>query len=356
MTTLVGREGESTAPIYIVQNLASHGSINIQGEEKTASIIADVFSRTSGKKIIYAENFGGTDKEADGDRRLIQSRGPLFYFTSRLEGTTDQKRVRTRIEKFSTPSDGQLVDRNIVGFNNVGRFFLFRGLQRIRDSGVNFDYAFEGHRPQILRSLIAQQAEVTRAGNTGVTKWYEGNFDAGVLAHQDWFDKRLELQTQREPEIHAQLNTLVAEIQNERSGGVLCINAGFTHGSFIEELRQFRFKPGITPIFEEHLAVPENMPELVIDQALRRGQRVDDIVYARDLLLKRGLEQMINDAMQRGKTYVLGRNFESITNMVVDIVNGLSLEDIRRHCEQRQAFTTFARQFPSVESILFAIQ
>lgn len=349
------REPGSAIPIYIVQHGSNHGSLNIQGPERVKGVVADVFGKTLGKKIVYGESFGGTDEESSRNRRLIRAKGLMFYAAARMVGSVDEGKVRPRMFAFSAP-DQQLVDRRVIDWNNAHQFFTLKRLQEMRDGGLDFDYVLEGHRQQSLRKLSAQQASLNGGLKAGVAKWYSGDFDAGVEANKYWFRDRLKFQNTREPEIHTQIGDLVAEIQRDPNGGALFINAGFTHGSFIDRLRESRFKPTFSPVFEEHLAVPVNTPELVIDQALRRGEAVDDVLYARDMLLKRGLEQLGNDAARGGKLYVFGQNFETITQVIVDVVNGLSVANIRKHCEQKQAFSAFLSQFPSGGFVLSTIQ
>lgn len=345
---------EAEPSLYVVQYGLNHGPVNIQGVERVIDAVADAFERTQGKRVLYDETFGVSEEKGRSIRRMVKYNGFVFYAASQMVGSINEQKVRARMRQFQVP-DQQLVDRRIIEPNNVLQFFKLRGLERLRTgtqagTGLNFDYVIESHRNS-LPKLIQERAATISVFMTGWTQWNDGRFDSAIDTHKRQFRDKVRSQENREPRMHNQLEDIVADMQKVPEGGALFINVGFTHRSFLERLKQFRFRPGISPVFESHIAVPEDIPELIIDQALRQRKPVDDIFYARDMFVNRGIEQLANDCIRRGKLYVFGKNFETITEAAVAIANSLSVDQIRTFCEQKQAFGTFVRQFPTGEEI-----
>lgn len=338
------QESEPQPRVVVVMHGFDHQPLNLQAIPVLLADFRDHFQQTRGRTILYLENAGLTEVDAAFWKRSVESHGFEFTFVrnmlqqeakGRKPGNTD---VRQRIKAIHGRANlDELLAKELIP-DMVNIYMLDKGLDEVRAACPQkpLTVEYESHLPIILEQEGKIAVQYRFLYGETFDHWDKRNFDRVVATHRQACSFNHTSGIRREPEMIEKAKKLIDVLLREKDGGLLYIMGGFTHTPMVDKIKK-GIDPSLSVLFLVKGDSRQDSAEGQIAKAVRDKEALDDVVYARDFLARLLLETTAESYVGQGRVDYFASRYEDHARAIYHYVNTLSLEDIRKFCEEGTA-------------------
>jgi len=228
--------------------------------------------------------------------------------------------------------------------DDIRQYILFQKLDELKKQW-NFEFEVEFHPKSTTKKITQLMEEHNYHANLAIKHWDEGKFAEALESYVKTSKVSLQMSEIREKEI-VEIRTLL----KEQNGGSLFILFGAIHSPIIEALQK-KLGPKVPVKFNTLSILPEDLTIQTIYKNLREGKTAPELVYAQELLSATIVGDLVKHAEDNKSFSAYANNSETADRTIRKIITNLSLEEIRRICEEKQDVLQFLRNHPQTESI-----
>lgn len=342
-------EPDSTPQVVVSIQGFDHTPFNVQVTPRMALGISQTLALPSQHKLLYLEEMGNTYTQGEKRGKMLRNgfRQTIIsdFLTRDLGRIPTEYELEARIADFFVSDDKTLVESGRIPLAFIQRYFLYQELDRLREIH-DLQVILETHSPQVNPQLLKQEARM-REAMAGVShEWNAGNFSQALATHKAWYLTRNTLQYNREPEINEDWKKIIKAALRDKQPSALVGVFGGTHVVPLITKLQSSFSHAPVRLVGTYLD-SGNSPELIIDKSVRNRQTPPDIIYARDMLIKKAVGRDLPTYFVNGDgLYTYVSRFEDIMQDLLEFADTLSLKDIVDVCHRQDFMGSFRTQYP----------
>lgn len=310
----LSREYEVSPKAIVHFHGIHHFPYNLQAIEHIIPAVVSVFERTRGKRTFLMEHFGLSHKGARFNEDLIRREGFRNFFVG---------------------LDSTLFDRT-----------LFERLHQVQEQ-FDFEFRFESHSDAVHRSLLAFDGQIIRYSEQTQGAWKQKNFTKAIEGVELVVGVLRREKPYREREGVEELKELAKKLLRNPAGGAIFLLFGGTHESLLNPLER-RFNHGEPIIFDRTIFLPAGWPREEIYRRIDRNEPIPEVLHARDLLFSMMQGELFSFFNNKGDLNFFSAHFEEIIGEVIQVVNALSLEEIRKICEEGEDVVTLWQKYSKI--------
>lgn len=315
-----------------------HVPQNLQGLAGIAESLNSNFHQAGGRRILYAENAGGTRPEADFVRKMVKQYGlrgslvrHLMHEQLRREPTDYE--LADRLEDMQRRNVDDMVQSGILPLTQLQTYGLYTLLDK-QAAHTPFEYEQEAHSKNVATEIRASDA--IHAGFSGKMRkeWESGDFDTLIASAKRFYAYLATDGNLRDRSIAQDATNRIKALRREKQSSAIFFLFGDTHRTFAQATkRKFAFDKRVN--FQIREGPLSEIPDSKIVSLLKNDAHVSDDIYARSRLISQAIGQCTSQAAENGTLEQFGLSFEDTVAKVTAAANSLSVEDIRKICESK---------------------
>lgn len=336
----MGLEQTPAPHVWVAFYGYTHDRLNLEAPTKIGTFLRERMATTEGRRIVFIESPTSTPSSVKNYKKDIIEYGFANAVLYDALSTEFQFRdptveeVLERRKKIDDSNQDTVVRLGLVHQDFVHAYFLAKEIDLLRKPPFGLVTEFEFHPQADVTRLERLFNNALDYRDKAKLSFVEGSFDAMVKHHRRHFDLIGSYCATRERAItETLLKPLIKSLLKSPQGGFIGLPYGRTHAPLMDDLaRTF----GRTPqVRLETVTVPKHPRYLQMVRDLKAKKGVSDLVLVQDHL-EELLQQKVEEyASSSDQLSTYAQNFETIYGEVVDLVDSLDLENIRRICQEK---------------------
>lgn len=348
------KEQESKPKVLATFYGYTHEDWNLQGIAGIRKSLAANLESSQGKNIIFFEFSSVNPVDADLIRKGVKQRGFLkfesyVHLKRRLGRDPTEVEIQKRIDQIASSDPQTIAEEGLIPGNAMQQYFLFQELDELKKQW-SFEFETEYHPKLTTEKLTRLREDQDRQIILATEHWDEGKFDESLESYVKASQIISQRSDIREKEIVDYLKGKIKTLLKEPNGGSLFILFGATHSPIIEALRK-KLGPKAPIKFNTLSSFSEDSPTKKIYEDLREGRTSPEVIYAQDLLNGMIIANLVKHAIDTKSFSQYANSSETVAKTVEKVVTSLSLEEIRRICEEKLDVLEFLRNHSLAEPI-----
>lgn len=336
-----------------------HEDWNLQGANRLSKVVDEACAKSDDSVIVFIENSPRTREQSEQLTQEFMFYGPLQIYASQAirneGGSITMESVTQRIEQLlacENPLDA--VEQGLITGVALSQFAFGKTL----DTHVinkRISVMHEGQSEEEVRSAEQATQVITEAGQEMINEWNAGSFDKAVNVYSG--AKRLiteKLILPRNRIWANDINEKISQLIERDLKGTIVVTGGAAHYGVMCELSDQLEGSSIKLQLIEIPGI--NSPDLQIGQLIADGFVDEDIpeeMKARALLgsmLKESWKHHFitgDDFDERG----FYQHYDDAYTIMDNISNSMSVDEIRRLCEEKVDLFQFLKSHPLAQDI-----
>jgi hypothetical protein len=336
-----------------------HEDWNLQGANRLSKVVDEACAKSDDSVIVFIENSPRTREQSEQLTQEVMFYGPLQIYASQAirneGGSITMESVTQRIEQLlacENPLDA--VEQGLITGVALSQFAFGKTL----DTHVinkRISVMHEGQSEEEVRSAEQATQVITEAGQEMINEWNAGSFDKAVNVYSG--AKRLiteKLILPRNRIWANDINEKISQLIERDLKGTIVVTGGAAHYGVMCELSDQLEGSSIKLQLIEIPGI--NSPDLQIGQLIADGFVDEDIpeeMKARALLgsmLKESWKHHFitgDDFDERG----FYQHYDDAYTIMDNISNSMSVDAIRRLCEEKVDLFQFLKSHPLAQDI-----
>jgi hypothetical protein len=336
-----------------------HEDWNLQGANRLSKVVDEACAKSDDSVIVFIENSPRTREQSEQLTQEVMFYGPLQIYASQAirneGGSITMESVTQRIEQLlacENPLDA--VEQGLITGVALSQFAFGKTL----DTHVinkRISVMHEGQSEEEVRSAEQATQVITEAGQEMINEWNAGSFDKAVNVYSG--AKRLiteKLILPRNRIWANDINEKISQLIERDLKGTIVVTGGAAHYGVMCELSDQLEGSSIKLQLIEIPGI--NSPDLQIGQLIADGFVDEDIpeeMKARALLgsmLKESWKHHFitgDDFDERG----FYQHYDDAYTIMDNISNSMSVDEIRRLCEEKVDLFQFLKSHPLAQDI-----
>lgn len=332
----------------------NHNPLNIGEPKRISSALSDNIRLSKGEHILFLESAEYTEEEAADVIGVINKYG---FVRSTVGGIIERRVFRTvsinevqaLTNRLSRSGLNDIVEKSLIPWKELYHYYQDIELDRIRDN-YKPTVMFETHSPEALEQTRKLFEQCQGLWDEAKDAWLRGEYRKTQSLYRRHEVLRDQHDVIRNDEITSALETLMKGLVSRR-GGTINIKMGAAHGvALLDNIRGFGDShEGVS--FDDNMEDYKENPLIRVKLAIRQNRYVP-LAIARAFLYDYTYRSIDGLAFRDPSVFIkVASNFDHIREVTTDLINSMSVDDLRRLCESLEDPLVFLKRQPEASGI-----
>lgn len=326
-----------------------HSQFNLQAVDHIGGALQDHLSKSGGKQIVFWELAGtSTRSSINNMKKVIKRRGIHEAFlvaqmTRTLNITPSEREIREKLDEISTTDLPNIIQKRLLPLDSFQSYFLTQELERLRQQS-DFSFEMEAHSYPTVQMTDKLRKASQEAELRSHEHWTAGNFNESLENQKIAEQLQSEISRLRDHAIVDELKKVIRKLLKGKEGGSLFLLLGASHLPLVDSLQK-KLGPNVPIKFESKIEIPHYSPALLVSLMTQDAtlEEIPEELWARELfeeMLLHKADYYPRDAQSLAQ-YM--KSYESMFSTISAFSNLLSLEEIRKLCEEKVDLVEYFR-------------